>query len=222
METFSASQAICAGNSPVTGEFPSQRPVTRSLMFSLICAWINDREAGDLRRHRAHYDVIVMRETEIYTKVKPTTWNCHSASYDTAPWQLMINGAGFTTEARLILPWTWHFYKPESRNLDHIRFYRRSYRLSEGYHHLLQLRYVSQCVNHSLSITVTSQWAPGVSNHRHLDCLLSLLFRCTSKKTSKHRVTGICEGSPSHRAAENVFLWWRHHVTLLFIPVLVM
>ena len=35
-----------------------------SLMFSLICAWmngwVNNREAGDLRRHRAHYDAIVM------------------------------------------------------------------------------------------------------------------------------------------------------------------
>ena len=30
METFSALLAICVGNSPVTGEFPSQRPVTRS------------------------------------------------------------------------------------------------------------------------------------------------------------------------------------------------
>ena len=30
METFSALLAICAGNSPVTGEFPSQRPVTWS------------------------------------------------------------------------------------------------------------------------------------------------------------------------------------------------
>ena len=30
METFSAVLAICAGNSPVPGEFPSQRPVTRS------------------------------------------------------------------------------------------------------------------------------------------------------------------------------------------------
>ena len=33
-------------------------------MFSLICVWINDwvnnRVAGDLRRYRAHYDVIVM------------------------------------------------------------------------------------------------------------------------------------------------------------------
>ena len=30
METFSALVAICEGNSPVIGEFPSQRPVTRS------------------------------------------------------------------------------------------------------------------------------------------------------------------------------------------------
>ena len=30
METFSALLALCAGNSPVTGEFPSQRPVTQS------------------------------------------------------------------------------------------------------------------------------------------------------------------------------------------------
>ena len=30
METFSALLAICVGNSPVTGEFPTQRPVTRS------------------------------------------------------------------------------------------------------------------------------------------------------------------------------------------------
>ena len=59
-ETFSALLALCAGNSPVTGEFPSQRSVTRSFDVSLICGWVNNREAGDLRRHRAYYDVIVM------------------------------------------------------------------------------------------------------------------------------------------------------------------
>ena len=35
-----------------------------ALMFPLICAWINgwanNREVGDLRRHRTHYDVTVM------------------------------------------------------------------------------------------------------------------------------------------------------------------
>ena len=30
METISALLAICAGNSPVNGEVPAQRPVTRS------------------------------------------------------------------------------------------------------------------------------------------------------------------------------------------------
>ena len=35
-----------------------------AMIFSLVCAWINgwvnNNEAGDLRRHRAHYDVTVM------------------------------------------------------------------------------------------------------------------------------------------------------------------
>ena len=45
-------------NSPHKGQWRGP------LKFSLICAWINgwvnNRKAGDLRRHRAHYDVIVM------------------------------------------------------------------------------------------------------------------------------------------------------------------
>ena len=64
METFSALLAICAGNSPVTGELPAQRPVTRSfdVFFDLRLnkQLSNNREAGDLRRYRAHYDVMVM------------------------------------------------------------------------------------------------------------------------------------------------------------------
>ena len=46
-------------NSPHKGQWRG------ALMFSLICTWINigvnNREAVDLRRHRAHYDVIVMQ-----------------------------------------------------------------------------------------------------------------------------------------------------------------
>ena len=38
METFSVLLAICAGNSPVPGEFPSQRPVTQSFdVFFDLC-----------------------------------------------------------------------------------------------------------------------------------------------------------------------------------------
>ena len=36
----------------------------------------------------------------------------------------------------------------------------------------------------------------GVSNHRRLDRLLRRLFRRRAKKTSKLRVTGLCEGNP--------------------------
>ena len=46
------------------GEFPTQRPVTRSfgVFFDLRLnnRWVNNREAGGLRRHRGHYDVNVM------------------------------------------------------------------------------------------------------------------------------------------------------------------
>ena len=61
---FRVTGHLC-GNSPVTGEFPAHKGQWhRALMFSLICAWmngwVNNREAVDFRRHRAHYDVTVM------------------------------------------------------------------------------------------------------------------------------------------------------------------
>ena len=53
-------------NSPHKGQWRG------ALMFSLICVWIygwiNNREAGDLRRYRAHYDVIVMFPMILRTK----------------------------------------------------------------------------------------------------------------------------------------------------------
>ena len=64
METFSALLAHCAGNSPGPVNSPHKSQWRGALMFSFIYAWINDwvnnREAGDLRRQRGHYDVIVM------------------------------------------------------------------------------------------------------------------------------------------------------------------
>ena len=45
-------------NSPHKGQWRG------ALMISLICVWVNgwvnNHEAGDLRRHRTHYDVIVL------------------------------------------------------------------------------------------------------------------------------------------------------------------
>ena len=65
METFFALLTLCAGNSPVPVNSPHKGQWRAALMFSLICArindWVNNREAGDLRRHRGLYDVNVMQ-----------------------------------------------------------------------------------------------------------------------------------------------------------------
>ena len=57
--------------SPVN--FPHKGQWRRALMFSLICVWINDwvnnRGAGDLRRYRSHYDVIVMQKSYSHNPV---------------------------------------------------------------------------------------------------------------------------------------------------------
>ena len=84
METFTALLALCGGNSLVTGEFPSRRPVTRSfgVFFDLrlIKAWVNSREADDLRRHSAYYDVIVLHDFTRQMPRNPREWDkCTSA-----------------------------------------------------------------------------------------------------------------------------------------------
>ena len=74
-----------------------------ALMFSLICPWtngsVNNGEAGDLRRHRAHYDVIEMTKTFIPSIPQSNIidlWNMYSSlgkcelfsmehTYDTMP-----------------------------------------------------------------------------------------------------------------------------------------
>ena len=56
-------------NSPHKGQW------RRALMFPLFCAWINgwanNREAGDLRLHRAHHDVTIMTHLCIFSMITP-------------------------------------------------------------------------------------------------------------------------------------------------------
>ena len=60
------------GNPPVNS--PHKGQWRRALIFSLIYVWTNvwanNRDAGDLRRHRAHYDVTVM-QILYHTELKP-------------------------------------------------------------------------------------------------------------------------------------------------------
>ena len=61
-------------NSPHKGQWRG------ALMFCLICArinaWVNNGETGDMRRHRAHYDVIVINDN-YYTKAHTIINSAH-------------------------------------------------------------------------------------------------------------------------------------------------
>ena len=64
-------------NSPHKGQWRG------ALMFSLICArikvWVNNGEAGNLRRHRAHYGVIVMkRRSQDVVSIVPSKLSEHT------------------------------------------------------------------------------------------------------------------------------------------------
>ena len=92
METFSAflTGHLCGEfTGPV--QFPHKGQWRGALMFSLICIWINgwvnNREAGDWRRYRAHYDVTVMWNL----RVSDLHMNCR----DLITWE----GTGLVTPA---------------------------------------------------------------------------------------------------------------------------
>ena len=116
-------------NSPHKGQWRG------ALMFSLICArinaWVNNREAGDLRRHRAHYDVIVMQPLLDISKL--------SIGKSVAN-------------------------KPQQNTTKH---------------EPLQLRHNT---------------GDGISNHRHLDCLLNRLFKHRSNKTPTSATLALVRG----------------------------
>ena len=101
METFPRYWPFVRGihrspvNSPIKGQWCG------ALMFSLICAWINhyinNRDAGDLRRYRAHYDIIVMIHTSV------------TADRPTSLWWLYMSWCQICTRtsATIMLTWFW-------------------------------------------------------------------------------------------------------------------
>ena len=84
METFPCHWSFVWGIHRSPANSPHKGQWRGALMFSLICAWINgwvnNREAGDLRRHRARYDVIVMN-CEIYYTFSDWSYNIYLSLY---------------------------------------------------------------------------------------------------------------------------------------------
>ena len=84
METFSVLLAICEGNSPVIGEFPAQRPVARGfdVFFDLRLNKRLSKQswAGDLRRHRTHYEVIIMQKFRSTATINNFSQTCANST----------------------------------------------------------------------------------------------------------------------------------------------
>ena len=65
---------------------------------------------------------------------------------------------------------------------------------------LLRLEHVKlPCSGHGISLWWPHNERDGVLNYQPHDCLLKRLFRHRSKKTSKLRVTDLCEGNSPHK-----------------------
>ena len=193
METFSALLAICAGNSPVPDEFPRQRPVTRS--FDVFF---------DLRLNKR----LSKQWWYAIVPILTSQW-CPKATSHTIIFVLLYN----------------NIFKPP----EHIEHISTNYFCAVNwfYHIYYNVLLNEEALKPSGAEARTLQWRnyehDGVSNHKRLDCLLNRLFRRRSKKTSKLRVSGLCEGKspvtcefPAHRAsnAENTtgrdFKYLRH------------
>ena len=80
------------------------------------------------------------------------------------------------------------------------------------------------CITDTTNSKFRLQWrhneGDSTSTHRPHDCLLNGLFRRSSMKTWKLRVTGLCAGNspgtcefPAQMIsnAEDVSIWWHHH-----------
>ena len=109
--------------SPVNS--PHKGPRRGTLMFTLICApisgWVNNHEASDLRRHRAHYDATVMKTYQVIVKfaIRDVWKRVYSAKKDSKIdrttdvnlGHVFINkdltqfGVNLTREARVIKIW---------------------------------------------------------------------------------------------------------------------
>ena len=104
-------------NSPHKGQWRD------AWMFSLICAWINgwenNREGGDLRRHRAHYDVtwwvwhcfVWNVITNACPKFKAgILWLCHHWSLDVDMEWIMLYMAIITDPCSWLMLFHWGRY----------------------------------------------------------------------------------------------------------------
>ena len=115
-------QSFCQKFSPVNS--PHKGQWREALMFSLICAWlngwVNNHGAGDLRRHRSHYDVIVMINREMWSVFcGPTHCFMFCLSQCSGVWNIILYWTALKRHLALVLI-IIHTFSWKKKNLFHI------------------------------------------------------------------------------------------------------
>ena len=173
METFSRYWPFVRGihRSPVNS--PHKCQWRGALIFSLICTringWVDNGEAGDLRRHRAHYDVTVMQWCSLHGVFILTG---HSQkvgfSVDRLCLVLVVRIASLCCQ--------FHSNLPEFSHNG----------CASGWKFSVMVPSIFTWWNRYYS---SLQWGPnesdGLSNHKPHDCLLNRLFEAEIKENIK-------------------------------------
>ena len=223
METFSALLAICAGHSPVPGEFPVQRPVTRSfdVFFDL-------RQIKRLNKHsRGWWFETLSRPLWRQSNADMVSTNSGVETYCRREFTVTVRQLqrkeaamavklGFSSVVvtslwchLTVMPLVVVIYKATVQAL-HTRVKTQMWRDNLDDWAALRssdttmassgiFKYNRFAVLPFFCCNNTLLWRhndhDSVSNHQPRGCLLSRLFRRRSKKTSKLRVTGLCVGN---------------------------
>ena len=209
METFSVLLALCGGKprSPVDSPYKGQWHI--ALMFSLSWTWANNRDAGYLRCHRTHYDVILMQWLNAVQ-----VWSFHFASaknYMTSGCIIcisaMVSSSGihwsgpllntFMTSAdlwdRLFLWVTW---------LCGVIYDMQRGHRSHGDHLWLMIFSVSEIES--------SFWGPSLANNYGDVIMGSVVSQITSLTIDYSTVYSDAGQRKHQRSASLAFVWWIH------------
>ena len=178
---------------------------------SLLTHYVSDDQAPGIVRGISNYDITLVKTSyyKSHLKYLKSSLCSHVKIVNTRAWKTTKMTFLFNTKLQL------------EENCFH-------HSVIQGIWKIQSLA-VLRCVLFHKVLIDSLRWRhndhAGVSNHQPHGCLLNRLFRRKSKKTSKLRVTGLCVGNspgtgefPAQMAsyAENVSIWWRHHVLPIY------
>ena len=187
METFSALLAICAGNSPVPGEFPTQRPVARGFDFFFDLRlnkrlskqswgwWLETLSCSLWRQSNVKPADVPATQGAMVSAVIVVTWFSRNIPTSVPEGSIHIQDTLFNEKNHQrsdFLKWDIFSKSPFSRNR------RPKLLFSYIYQHLLNTWFKHLYISYQLICSMLIEFLKGVDKgvHLSLDTLLHLLY----------------------------------------------